>query len=103
MYQEQGSVLVFVEKQESADDLLKDLMKAGYDCISLHGGIDQYDRDSAVVDFKNGKIKLMVNYGHVYHNKRIDKYNFNLFKYLDCNVCGCSWFRCEASYFGCEL
>jgi len=35
-------------------------MKAGYDCISLHGGIDQYDRDSAVVDFKNGKIKLMV-------------------------------------------
>lgn len=62
IYQEQGSVLVFVEKQESADDLLKDLMKAGYDCISLHGGIDQYDRDSAVVDFKNGKIKLMVNY-----------------------------------------
>lgn len=60
MYQEQGSVLVFVEKQESADDLLKDLMKAGYDCISLHGGIDQYDRDSAIVDFKNGKIKLMV-------------------------------------------
>ncbi len=60
VYQEQGSVLVFVEKQESADDLLKDLMKAGYDCISLHGGIDQYDRDSAVVDFKNGKIKLMV-------------------------------------------
>ena len=59
-YQEQGSVLVFVEKQESADDLLKDLMKAGYDCISLHGGIDQYDRDSAVVDFKSGKIKLMV-------------------------------------------
>lgn len=51
---------MFVEKQESADDLLKDLMKAGYDCISLHGGIDQYDRDSAVVDFKNGKIKLMV-------------------------------------------
>lgn len=35
-------------------------MKAGYDCISLHGGIDQYDRDSAVVDFKNGKIKLMI-------------------------------------------
>ncbi|EFX67324.1 hypothetical protein DAPPUDRAFT_302036 [Daphnia pulex] len=60
VYQEQGSVLVFVEKQESADDLLKDLMKAGYDCISLHGGIDQYDRDSAVVDFKNGKIKLMI-------------------------------------------
>ena len=59
-YQERGSVLVFVEKQESADDLLKDLMKAGYDCISLHGGIDQYDRDSAVVDFKSGKIKLMV-------------------------------------------
>jgi ATP-dependent RNA helicase DDX46/PRP5 len=59
-YQEQGSVLVFVEKQESADDLLKDLMKVGYDCISLHGGIDQYDRHSAVTDFKSGRIKLMV-------------------------------------------
>ena len=48
MYQEKGSVLVFVERQESADLLLKDLMRASYPCLALHGGIDQYDRDSII-------------------------------------------------------
>lgn len=59
-YQDQGSVIVFVDKQENADALLKDLMKASYPCMSLHGGIDQYDRDSTIVDFKSGKVKLLV-------------------------------------------
>ncbi|XP_028390965.1 probable ATP-dependent RNA helicase DDX46 isoform X2 [Dendronephthya gigantea] len=60
IYQEQGSVLVFVEKQESADSLLKDLLKRSYPCLSLHGGMDQFDRDSTIADFKNNTIKLMV-------------------------------------------
>ncbi|KAF6213297.1 hypothetical protein GE061_011015 [Apolygus lucorum] len=60
IYQEQGSVIVFVDRQEAADALLKDLMKASYPCLALHGGIDQYDRDSTIVDFKNGKAKLLV-------------------------------------------
>merc|ERR1719295_1739348 len=56
-----GSGLVFVDKQEHADGLLKDLMNAGYSsCASLHGGIDQYDRDSTIVDFKNGKTQILV-------------------------------------------
>lgn len=59
-YQSMGSVIVFVDKQENADTLLKDLMKASYPCMSLHGGIDQYDRDSTIVDFKVGKVKLLV-------------------------------------------
>lgn len=37
-YQEKGSVIIFVDKQEHADKLLKDLMKASYPCMSLHGG-----------------------------------------------------------------
>ncbi|XP_071951995.1 probable ATP-dependent RNA helicase DDX46 [Antedon mediterranea] len=60
IYQEKGSVLVFVERQESADRLLKDLMKSSYSCVSLHGGIDQYDRDSIIQDFKAGNVRLMV-------------------------------------------
>uniref|UniRef100_A0A8C6YR52 Probable ATP-dependent RNA helicase DDX46 n=1 Tax=Nothoprocta perdicaria TaxID=30464 RepID=A0A8C6YR52_NOTPE len=60
LYQEKGSVIIFVDKQEHADGLLKDLMKAAYPCLSLHGGIDQYDRDSIINDFKNGICKLLV-------------------------------------------
>lgn len=59
-YQEKGSVIIFVDKQEHADGLLKDLMKASYPCMSLHGGIDQYDRDSIINDFKNGACRLLV-------------------------------------------
>uniref|UniRef100_A0A2K6TRI1 Probable ATP-dependent RNA helicase DDX46 n=1 Tax=Saimiri boliviensis boliviensis TaxID=39432 RepID=A0A2K6TRI1_SAIBB len=36
-YQESGSVIIFVDKQEHADGLLKDLMRASYPCMSLHG------------------------------------------------------------------
>ncbi|XP_024080908.1 probable ATP-dependent RNA helicase DDX46 isoform X2 [Cimex lectularius] len=59
-YQERGSVIVFVDRQEAADALLRDLMKASYPCLTLHGGVDQYDRDSTIVDFKAGKAKLLV-------------------------------------------
>jgi ATP-dependent RNA helicase DDX46/PRP5 len=46
-YTDKGSVIIFVDKQEHADGLLKDLMNASYtSCASLHGGIDQYDRYS---------------------------------------------------------
>lgn len=59
-YQEQGSVLVFVEKQEKADMLFKDLLRRSYPCLSLHGGMDQFDRDSTIADFKNGVTNLMI-------------------------------------------
>ncbi|XP_014212707.1 probable ATP-dependent RNA helicase DDX46 [Copidosoma floridanum] len=59
-YHDKGSIIIFVDKQENADTLLKDLMKASYPCLSLHGGIDQCDRDSTIMDFKKGKVKLLV-------------------------------------------
>ena len=37
---EQGSVLIFVDRQVEADDLFKDLYKLGYKAIVLHGGQD---------------------------------------------------------------
>ena len=60
LYHESGGVLVFVERQESADNLIRDLMKAGYPCMALHGGMDQFDRDSTIADFKNGVTRLLV-------------------------------------------
>eukprot|EP00092_Neocalanus_flemingeri_P100231 GFUD01127998.1.p1 GENE.GFUD01127998.1~~GFUD01127998.1.p1 ORF type:complete len:983 (+),score=374.96 GFUD01127998.1:140-3088(+) len=60
-YVDLGSCLVFVDKQEHADGLLKDLMNASYtNCASLHGGIDQYDRDSTITAFKQGKVQILV-------------------------------------------
>ena len=58
---EKSMAIIFVDKQEHADSLLKDLMNASYtSCGSLHGGIDQYDRDSTITNFKNGKIRILV-------------------------------------------
>ncbi|CAF4767538.1 unnamed protein product, partial [Rotaria sp. Silwood1] len=60
IYQPQGSVIVFVDKQEHCDELMKNLLRNSYPCMSLHGGIDQYDRDSTIVDFKSGDMPLMI-------------------------------------------
>ena len=60
IYCEKGSVLVFVERQEAADALIRDLMKSNYSCMALHGGMDQFDRDSTISDFKNGSVKILV-------------------------------------------
>ena len=51
---EDDRVLIFVDRQESADGLLHDLLRKGYPCMSIHGGKDQIDRDSAIDDFKAG-------------------------------------------------
>ena len=60
IFSEKGSSLVFVERQEDADKLLKKLMDASYSCLALHGGLDQYDRDSVINDFRMGVCTLLV-------------------------------------------
>ncbi|KAJ2820968.1 pre-mRNA processing RNA-helicase [Coemansia erecta] len=52
--------LVFVDRQEAADALLRDLMRRGYVCNSLHGGKDQTDRDQAILDFKNRVFSVLI-------------------------------------------
>jgi len=56
---EDSRALVFVEKQESADNLLRELMRKGYPCMSIHGGKDQVDRDSTIEDFKAGIFPIL--------------------------------------------
>ena len=57
---EDDRALIFVDRQESADGLLKDLMQKGYPCMSIHGGKDQIDRDSTIQDFKAGVIPILI-------------------------------------------
>ena len=52
--------LIFVDRQESADTLLRELMRKGYPCMSIHGGKDQIDRDSTIEDFKAGIFPVLV-------------------------------------------
>lgn len=53
-------ILIFVDRQDAADSLLKDLVRRGYHCNSLHGGKDQADRDSAIFDFKMGIVPILI-------------------------------------------
>lgn len=57
---EDDRALIFVDRQESADGLLRDLMKKGYPCMSIHGGKDQVDRDSTIDDFKAGVVPILI-------------------------------------------
>jgi ATP-dependent RNA helicase DDX46/PRP5 len=57
---ERGKILVFVHSQEKADAVFRELLKAGYPCLSLHGGKDQEDRESTLADFKADVCSLLV-------------------------------------------
>ncbi|PKS06541.1 hypothetical protein jhhlp_007289 [Lomentospora prolificans] len=57
---EDARTLIFVDRQEKADDLLKELMVKGYPCMSIHGGKDQVDRDSTISDFKKGIVPILI-------------------------------------------
>ncbi|KAJ3096338.1 pre-mRNA processing RNA-helicase [Phlyctochytrium planicorne] len=55
-----AKVLIFVERQEGADHLLRDLLRRGYPCQTLHGGKDQADRESTIADFKSGIVNVVI-------------------------------------------
>ena len=52
--------LIFVERQESADNLLRELLKKNYSCLTLHGGMEQVDRDQTIRDFKSGAVPVVI-------------------------------------------
>lgn len=62
MYNEdaEARTLIFVDRQEAADSLLRELMRKGYLCMSLHGGKDQIDRDQTIADFKSGVVPIVI-------------------------------------------
>lgn len=56
---EDARTLIFVERQDAADELLRDLLRRGYPTMSLHGGKDQADRDTTISDFKAGIVPIL--------------------------------------------
>lgn len=50
-----SKVLIFVEKQGSADDLLVKLLSAKHACLAIHGAKDQMDRKHAIKEFSSPK------------------------------------------------
>jgi ATP-dependent RNA helicase DDX46/PRP5 len=57
---DKGQILLFVERQDACDALMASLIKHGYPCMTLHGGMDQADRDSTLADFKNKVTTILV-------------------------------------------
>ena len=45
---------------QAVDALFRQLVDSGYPCLSLHGGMDQQDRDFTLSDFKSGARSLLV-------------------------------------------
>lgn len=59
-WNEKGKILIFVSSQDRCDILFRDLLRAGYPCLSLHGGKDQADRESTIQDFKSNVCNILV-------------------------------------------
>ena len=57
---EQGKIIVFVKEQEKCDAVFRDLLRAGYPCLSLHGGKEQTDRECTIADFKSDVCNILV-------------------------------------------
>lgn len=55
-----GKILIFADTQNSCDRLVQWLSKRGYPSLSLHGGLDQSDRDGIITDFRTGVIDILV-------------------------------------------
>ena len=54
-WSDHGSIIIFVQSKDEVDSLFASLLKHGYGCLTIHGGQDQADRDSAIEDFKHRK------------------------------------------------
>ncbi|CUM45613.1 Pre-mRNA-processing ATP-dependent RNA helicase PRP5 [Debaryomyces fabryi] len=55
-------ILIFVEKQNAADELLVKLLTEKYACLAIHGGKDQIDRKYAIREFSssNSGVNILI-------------------------------------------
>jgi len=55
-----GKALIFCSTKRMCDQLSNSLERSGVPCASIHGDKDQQQRDQALNDLKQGKIKVLV-------------------------------------------
>lgn len=53
------SMILFCNTKEAVDDLTSELNALGYPCRSIHGGMEQKDRISAMKAFKRGEFPIL--------------------------------------------
>ncbi|XP_078069558.1 putative ATP-dependent RNA helicase DDX43 [Mustelus asterias] len=53
-------VIIFVGRKLTADDLSSDFSLQGIPVQSLHGDREQYDREQALEDFKEGRVRILI-------------------------------------------
>ncbi|MDO6527622.1 DEAD/DEAH box helicase [Motilimonas sp. 1_MG-2023] len=58
--QSKQQVLVFISVKDSVDAVTKKLVKAGINAAALHGDKDQEVRTNTLLDFKTGKVEVLV-------------------------------------------
>ncbi len=56
----QGGTLVFTNTREQCDDLAKQLIDNGFDCVIYRGEMDKNERRSNLKKFRDGKVDLLV-------------------------------------------
>lgn len=55
-----GSVMVFCNTRQAVDTVSGQLKRAGLAADSLHGGLEQRERDLALAQFRNGSTRILV-------------------------------------------
>eukprot|EP00698_Gefionella_okellyi_P000578 TRINITY_DN104_c0_g1_i2.p2 TRINITY_DN104_c0_g1~~TRINITY_DN104_c0_g1_i2.p2 ORF type:complete len:795 (-),score=227.75 TRINITY_DN104_c0_g1_i2:2571-4841(-) len=60
VWNERGRILIFVDRQDAADMLFRELLRNHYMALTLHGGKDQSDREGTIADFKNGACNILI-------------------------------------------
>ena len=55
-----GSTLIFCNQKAQAQQLQADLIKIGHHALSLHGDLEQFDRDQTLIRFANHSTSILV-------------------------------------------
>lgn len=53
-------VIVFVGKKQKVKDLARELCRKGLDARAMHADLEQKERDEVMLDFRNGKVDVLV-------------------------------------------